>query len=26
MFDFTYATLPRDLADERQAALDLARK
>jgi pyruvate dehydrogenase E1 component alpha subunit len=26
IFDFTYATLPRDLAEQRQAALDLARK
>jgi 2-oxoisovalerate dehydrogenase E1 component alpha subunit len=26
IFDFTYATLPRDLADQRQAALDFVRK
>ena len=26
MFDFTYETLPRDLADQRQAALDFVRK
>jgi 2-oxoisovalerate dehydrogenase E1 component subunit alpha len=26
IFDFTYATLPSDLAEQRQAALDLARK
>ena len=26
MFDFTYQTLPRDLAEQRQAALDMARK
>jgi 2-oxoisovalerate dehydrogenase E1 component subunit alpha len=26
IFDFTYAKLPRDLAEQRQAALDLVRK
>jgi len=26
MFDFTYETLPKDLAEQRQAALDLARQ
>ena len=26
MFDFTYQTLPKDLAEQRQAALDMARK
>ena len=26
MFDFTYKALPKDLAEQRQAALDLARK
>jgi pyruvate dehydrogenase E1 component alpha subunit len=26
MFDFTYQNLPKDLAEQRQAAVDLARK